>query len=73
MKKYRILRTSTSFFHPEISPYSKAYQDGEFSDGEPIWCVDIESIEDLNAIIEETRRPIIFDDNTIEIYDDYRE
>lgn len=66
--KYNISKTS-DFWGNEGKPYSKAYQD----ENDKKWYVDIETLNELNAIIEETEHPIVIDMDSIEVYDDYRE
>lgn len=45
--------------------------------GNPLWFVDVATIDDLQALMIETRHPIILLDgdygDEIEIYDGYRE
>lgn len=69
--KYKIFRTSDIWHNHQ--PCEKAYQIGVNSFDEPLWVVDINSLDDILGIIKETGESIILDDSTIEIYDDYRE
>ena len=66
--KYNISKTS-DFWGNYGKPYSKAYQD----ENDKKWYVDIETFDELNAIIEETKCELVINTDSIEIYDDYRE
>mgnify|MGYP003429606115 CR=1 FL=1 len=66
--KYNISKTS-DFWGYEGKPYSKSYQD----ENDKKWYVDIETLDELNAIIEETECQLVINTDSIEIYDDYRE
>lgn len=70
--KYKIERTSNLIYQVE-QPCNKAYRgdNGEFNI--PQWYIDINSLEDLQELIEEVKYPLIVSKETIEIYDDYRE
>lgn len=68
--KYRIFRTSD--FFRENQPCANSYQDGTDEFDYPQWYVDINSLDDLNKIIEECGR-IVLKQSEIEIYDTYRE
>ena len=70
--KYCIQRT-TQWQHPFEKPCKNAYQDGVDCDGEPIWFIDIDTLEQLQEIINETKYSIVLGSKGIEIYDDYRE
>ena len=41
--------------------------------GEITWAIIINTLEELQALQKEVKHPLIVDDDTIEIYDDYRE
>lgn len=74
--KYRVSRSSD--YKGEERPCTKAYQDGSKDMwGNLLWWVDITSVDDLKALMEETGEPIILADGNygqeIEIYDSYRE
>lgn len=74
--KYRVTRSSD--YKGKERPCTKAYQD-ESKDmwGNLLWWVDITSLDDLKALMEETGESIILADGDygleIEIYDSYRE
>lgn len=69
--KYKIEKTSC--WKNNDQPYSQAYQEGCDSFGEPIWFVNVETLEQIQDIIKETGHPVIISKDSIEIYDDYRE
>lgn len=69
--KYRINRTSD--FFPAERPCSRASLAGSDQWGNPIWSIEVDTIKDLQDIIRETGHPVIVDNDSIEIYDDYRE
>lgn len=66
--KYNISKVS-DFWGIKGKPYSRAYQD----ENDKKWYVDIETLDELNAIIEETKHSLIIDEDSIEVYDDFRE
>lgn len=70
--KYKIERSSSAAYQVE-QPCDKAYRgdDDEFSI--PQWYIDIDSLEDLQELIEEVKCSLIESKETIEIYDAYRE
>ena len=67
---YTICRTSDWF--GENKPCEKAYLHRS-CDFENEWRIEINSIEELNELINDVGKCIILTRNTIEIYDDYRE
>lgn len=74
--RYRITRTSD--WAGKKQPCKNAYQKSEQDDwGNPLWFVDVATIDDLQALMIETGHPIILLDgdygDEIEIYDGYRE
>lgn len=69
--RYTISRTSDWLGSEQ--PCSQAYQNGVDRSGAPIWCVDVNSLNDLQSIVKETNSPVILGLDSIEIYDDYRE
>lgn len=71
--KFRIFRTSHYTMQRNEQPCEEAYIDGHFDSGEAIWCININTLEELISLAREYKRPFIIDENTIEIYDDYRE
>lgn len=70
--KYKIERSSSAAYQVE-QPCDKEYRgdDDEFSI--PQWYIDIDSLEDLQELIEEVKCSLIVSKETIEIYDAYRE
>lgn len=70
--KYKIERTS-SFACQVEQPCDKAYRGENDEFNVPQWYIDINSLEDLQELIEEVKYPLIVSKETIEIYDDYRE
>lgn len=55
-------------------PCKRAYKDISDNGIVTEWYIDINSIDDIQALIDEVDNPIIIKkDNKIEIYDDYRE
>lgn len=74
--RYRITRTSD--WDGKKQPCKNAYQKSGQDDWDnPLWFVDVATIDDLQALMMETGCPIILFDgdygDEIEIYDDYRE
>lgn len=69
--EYQIRRTSDWLGNEK--PCKQAYKIGEDMWGNPIWCVDIHQLEQLQDIVRETRHSVILHEYDIEIYDDYRE
>ena len=70
--KYKIERTSRFVYQVE-PPCDKAYRGDNDEFNIPQWYIDINSLEDLQELIEEVKYPLIVSKETIEIYDDYRE
>lgn len=70
--KYKIWRTS-SWGYQEEAPCSAAYRGENDETNYPQWFVEINTLEDLQMIQMETKRPLILGIETIEIYDEYRE
>lgn len=48
-------------------PCEKAYKENDK------WYIDINSLEELNELIDEVKEKVIIGCDDIEIYDDYRE
>lgn len=72
MATYTISRTS-DYFHIE-KPVEHAYQDGIDEWDNPVWKIDICSIEAIDNLIKNAGASIIISaDKHIEIYDEYRE
>ena len=71
--KYRIFKTSLYFAGATEKPYSKSTQEGLDKFGDPNWVVEVNNLEDLQDIINESGKSIILTEDEIEIYDDYRE
>lgn len=69
--KYKITRTSD--WRCLQKPCSKAYQEGIGEFGEPLYVIDINTLDELNEVIYETGKCVIVSNRSIEIYDDYRE
>ena len=63
--KYVISRTSD--WMGKTQPCSKAYKENDK------WYIDINSLEELNELIDEVKEKVIIGCDDIEIYDDYRE
>ena len=70
--KYKIWRTS-SWGYQEEAPCSGAYRGENDEDNYPQWFVDVNTLEDLQMIQMEAKRPLILRIENIEIYDEYRE
>ena len=68
---YKITRTSN--FVDDKKPYEKAILGGIDEYDRIIWHVEINTLEELQALQKEVKCSIIVSSNTIEIYDDYRE
>lgn len=74
--RYRVIRSSD--YTGDKQPCNGAYQNGQEDEWHNmLWFVDIETIDDLHALMVETNEPIILADGgygyEIEIYDSYRE
>ena len=69
--RYRIHKSSD--FYPAERPCSRAFIAYNDEWGNPIWGVEVDTIADLQNLIRETGHPVIVDNDSIEIYDDYRE
>lgn len=66
--KYKIIRTS--YFDDDFKqPCDKAYRGDDNEFGFPQWYIDINCLEDLQALIEEVKYPLVVSDDTIEIDD----
>lgn len=63
--KYKISRSSD--WWGEKQPCEKAYKENG------TWYIDINSLEELNELINEVETKVIIGGGDIEIYDDYRE
>ena len=75
--KFIVSRTSGDLLHPEIAPCERVFQ--EIVKGEPVWFVEISSLEELMGFAGKYM-PIIIEKSyfaphywKIEIYDDWRE
>ena len=66
---YRIRRTSDSW--DNIKPCSKAFR--KESSDDPRYYIEINSLEELHELMTEVDCGVIFHDDSIEIYDDWRE
>lgn len=64
--KYRIYRTS-DYWGTKKQPCDIAYKEGDE------WHIDIDSLEELDKLVDEVNSEIIIGYGWIEIYDDYRE
>lgn len=70
--KYEIYRTSE--WAGCRKPCKSAYKGISDNDIVTEWYIEINSLDDIQALIDEVGNPIIIKkDNVIEIYDDYRE
>lgn len=74
----RYIVTRSSDCAGKKQPCKKAYQNGQEDEfHRKLWFVDIETIDDLRALMVESNEPIILIDgdygDEIEIYDSYRE
>lgn len=69
--KYKIERTS-GYGYGETQPCKNAYK-GEKTEWEQIWYIDINTLEELQQLIQEVRCRVIVGKTSMEIYDDYRE
>lgn len=63
--KFFITRTSVRGYN-EIKPIERAYKEENF------WCIDVENLKELVDLSNEFGE-LIITENSIEIYDDYRE
>lgn len=72
---YRIERTSDWYGANKPCSNALLYKKVDEELGEPNrWCVEIETLDDLNDLIREVNVPIIMKKgHSIELYDDYRE
>lgn len=70
--KYRITRTS-DYLGSETPPCRGAYKGKRTEWGEQTWYIDIDALEQLQDLIEETNKSVIVSREDIEIYDTYRE
>ena len=69
---YKIERTS-SWGYQEEAPCSGAYRGENDENNYPQWFIDINTHEDIKAIIKETGKSVVVGEGYIEIYDAYRE
>lgn len=69
---FKIERTS-SWGYQEEAPCSNAYRGENDKNNYPQWFVEINTLEDLQMIQIEAKKPLILGIETIEIYDAYRE
>ena len=67
--KYRVGRTSD--FWGGNKPCSKAFT--ESTEDYPTYYIEINTLEELNELIREVGCQVIIDEDSIEIYDGYRE
>ena len=63
--KYKISRSSD--WWSEKQPCQKAYKENDK------WYIDIDSLEEIQELINEVKTEVIIGFDDIEIYDDYRE
>ena len=63
--KYKISRSSDWFGKKQ--PCEKAYKEND------TWYIDINTLEELNELIDEVETKVIIGGDDIEIYDYYRE
>lgn len=66
--KFKVKRTSW----PYGEPCDEAFKDGKNEWGETIYCVNINTLEEMMAFIGKYGM-IVLKEDEIEIYDDYRE
>ena len=69
--KYEI--TKTSDWWSKEKPCSKAEKLKLPTKEDYCWYVDINTLDDLRNLIDEVKHPLVIDNYSIEIYDDYRE
>ena len=69
---YKIEQTS-SYGYQEQAPCSKAYRGENNENNYPQWSVDINTLEELQALRDEVNKALIVSKEHIEIYDAYRE
>lgn len=73
---YNIYRTTYIYYSKlkDNKPCEKAYKGEPDRWGDIQWYIDIDSLDDIQALIDEVGEDIIIKkDGEIEIYDDYRE
>lgn len=72
VRKYKIYRSSDLF--QKDKPCESAYK-GDVPDeyGNYDWYIDINNLEELHTLIEQTGRCVIVSKDSLGIYDDYRE
>ena len=63
--KYKISRSSDLW--DKKQPCEKAYKEND------TWYIDINTLEELNELIDEVKTNVIIGGDDIEIYDGYRE
>lgn len=71
--KFKIRRTSYMWGNNCPQPCAKACFEGLDEWGRSLWSIEINTIEDLQNLIEEVGDEIIVSKDQLEIYDDYRE
>lgn len=69
---YKIEQTS-SYGYQGQAPCSKAYRGDNNENNYPQWYVDINTLEELQALQDEVNKALIVGKEHIEIYDAYRE
>ncbi len=69
--KYQITRAS-DFFRKK-TPCSQAVYEGKDKYDVNIWTIEINSLADLHALMNEVGKIVIYPENEIQIYDDYIE
>lgn len=69
--KYEISRASD--WTGEEKPCSQAVYEGKEEWGDNIWTIEINSLADIDALINEVGEIIIYPENKIKIYDYYIE
>lgn len=66
--KYEVSRASQLYSHVKTQPCQEAY----LNDSKTSWCIDINSLEELQKFVEDHDKIIMYG-NSIMIYDDYVE
>lgn len=70
--KYKILRVS-DYCGRTKKPCSQAVYEGKDKWGSDMWTIEINSLADLDSLINEVGKIVIYPENEILIYDDYIE
>lgn len=69
--KYQITRASD--WTREKKPCSQAVYEGKDEFDDNIWTIEINSLAELHALMNEVGKIVIHPENEIQIYDDYLE